>query len=544
MKRTFLAILGIIAIVLVACGGGGGSSVGQPATNTASKGSNGTGTATFTIRIPSATLTSSAKRHPAYVSAGTESVAFTVSSSGGSPSTTVVAVTPGSPGCSGMGSTLTCTESANVPAGPSETITIATYGNSTGTGTPLSVNSVTQAITAGQANPISVTLNGVLNSVALNLSASAFAIGTSSSIGVTVVPYDAAGDQIIGPGTLVDASGNAVTASLSDSDTTGATSIASGGSVSSGYTLNYTGAQIPSPTLTLSGSSFTTVTKLVRVDSAVVDGDFSVAASANNSLGAPWYTCIVNHTALTAEVNPQPTPRPSPTPTQGSVATPYPSAQTTPIAQLEPASTLPSGVANSVSGAYAHNAMIEAAPLPSSSPYSFPGAVGICQDITIPSGTPALHLQILEGGDDNFGNSDAEATLYNTPSGSPHSDGTTISTARVATLFAENNCWDAAAWEPIFLGSGYGGTGTGSSISATSRFATCPETPGGTPPYPSDGTSLGGYWYSRTLTIPVGEVGGSYTLFLGMYRHAGSGTPALASNAYYSFSFFTGVGIY
>jgi hypothetical protein len=543
MKRSLLALLATVAVTTSACGGGGGGTAVAPhaAPTTAAQ---GVGQATFSVRVPVKTATSSSVRAPKYVSPDTHSVSFTASGT-----TTVVPLTLGGSTCPLSGGYYTCSAQANVGAGTNVAITVSTYQSSDGSGTPLSTNTISQTVIAGQANPISVTLNGVVSSLVLNV-ASSFAIGTASSTTATVVAKDAAGDTIIGPGSLVDANNNALTISLADSDTSGATTVS--GNATNGYTIAYNGAAIASPTLSLSATGLTTVTKQVRVDSAVIDGDFTIAGTTNNSVGPPWYTCGVAHTALAAGgVNAQPTPVPSPvaqgtgaaTPTPFPTVAPSPSA-TPVVPPVQLAATLPSGVANSITGAYTQYAMVNQAPIAgvSPSPKSYKSAIGICQNITIPSGTPSLNLQVLEGGDDNFANTDTEATLF-APS-SATVDGTLIATAPVATLFAEDNCWDAAAWEPIFLGSNYGGTGTGSTISATGRFAACPETPGGTPPYPSGVTGLGGYWYTKSIPIPAGEVGGSYTLFLGIWRAAGSGTPALATNAYYSFAFFTGVNLH
>jgi hypothetical protein len=558
MKRSAMGALGLVVVIAAGCAGGSGvtSPVKAPAPAPSTSGSAGTaskatGKTIFTIKIPVKSTASAAKRSPKYVSPATNSITFSV----GGATPYVVPLTLGSSSCPEAGGFYTCTAQAYLPAGTNESLEVATYASTDGSGTPLAMNTLPETIASGQTNTVNVTLNGVVNTLALNYSGTAFAIGTASSITATVVAHDASGSTIVCPGSLIDVNGNAVAPTLTDSDISGATNITTNGvgTTSISYTISYTGAQIPSPTITASvpSTTFTLPAQQLRVDSAVIDGDLTVASSANHSIGSPWYVCEAAHQDLPNTVNANPSPDPSPT-SQGT-ALQSPSPETSPgeiPAQLATSATLPSGYSGSVTGGYTNYAEIEKAPVAGASPFAYAGSVGICQDITIPSGTPALHLQVLEGGDDDYNYTDSEASLYATPTGGPHADGTLITTAPLATLFAEDNCWDAAGWEKVFLGAAYGGTGTGGSpIYSYSRFANCPETPGGTPPYTGTGAyaSLGGYWYSRTLPIPVAETGGPYTLFLGVWRYSQTSTttpPSLDHNAYYSFAYFAGIGLY
>jgi len=235
MKRLHLAFTAIIAIAVVGCGGGGAStppaggstSTGgaapvAPAASPSSASGSGsgsqskaTGTATFTIRIPvKSTSASTNRKKPAYVSSGTNSVAFTVGNE-----TTVVPLTLGSSTCPLAMNYYSCTAQSNVPAGTNETISIATYASSDGSGTPLSLNSMVETITAGQNNPLTITLNGVVNTLALQYSATSVVYNMPGGFTVTLLAYDAAGDLIAGPGSLVDSAGNTVTVTLTPSGT-------------------------------------------------------------------------------------------------------------------------------------------------------------------------------------------------------------------------------------------------------------------------------------------------------------------------------------
>jgi len=563
MKRALQitgALAGTLAIVVAGCAGGGsggGSSTipGAPGT----PGSKGFGSVKFSIKIPVAQ--SSAVRKPKYVSANTGSVAFTVNGQ-----STIVALAPlaSNPNCTLSGSSYTCSAvQSNVPAGTDQ-ITVQTYQSTTptvGTTTPLSEETVTEIIAQNQTNNETFTLNGVATSnLAWTPAATTLTLGTASSINLNVTAEDASGATIIGPGCIVDVNGNAL--SITDSDTTAHTS-ATCNSATGAYTLTYDGLAggasiIPSPTITVSGSGLSTLTQKFTTTSAVSDGDFSLAGTAQNSVGSPWYVCGGKHTS---QVPYSPSPAASAT-AQPVTATaiPSPTATASPYAQLETA--VPSGAPSPYpSNGFKTYAMVENAlatspgtPIPTGSPlpWAYKYNVGICQDVTIPAGTPKLYVQVFEGGDDSYLDSDTEADLYATPAPivtTPRPDYTLINAAPLATLFQEDNCWDSAGWENIFLSSTMLSTATGTVTgTATSRWANCPEIVGSaaSAPFGSSYLSLGGYWYYKQISIPAAETNGTFTLFLGSWRNAGSGGAFLTNAAaeYYSYSFWTGAAIY
>jgi hypothetical protein len=185
---------------------------------------------------------------PAYVSASTKSASVTVTPNGGSAGAPTV-----------VNCTNVCSGTLNAPIG-SDTFAVNLYDAQNGTGNLLSTGSVTQAIVIDQSNSVNVTFNGVVKSLAISLGASATA-GTASSVPVTVNALDADGNTIVGPGNYVDAHGNPVTITLSDSDTSGATSLSQTSitAPASGITLNYSGLAIAPATIAASATGFTRV---------------------------------------------------------------------------------------------------------------------------------------------------------------------------------------------------------------------------------------------------------------------------------------------
>jgi hypothetical protein len=172
------------------------------------------------------------------------------------------------------------------------------------------------------------------------------------------------------------------------------------------------------------------------------------------------------------------------------------------------------------------------------------GQSGICQDVTVPSGTATLSFNVYEGGNDDFANADVEADVY--PAGSfATANGAMQTTASPsATLFADNNCYDNLQNNALYLVAPWG-TGT-HSVSTTGRYKACPYFPNGVgdPSGAPDGTdiSLGGIWYSPTFDVSA-YGGTNVTVFLGVYRKAGSATGSSGSPGYYIYAYFDNVSL-
>jgi hypothetical protein len=158
------------------------------------------------------------KARPNYVSPNTEYAGITVTEVSGSPvpspTPLVVSLTPGSPNCSTSSTGTTCTISATYLVGL-DAWTIALYGSGGVTSTPLSINSVSQTVVAGQ-NTVNLTMNPVVVSLAFSPSS-----GTCQSNNTTCVQpavleaLDATNAVIVGPGSYVNASATPVTVVVS-----------------------------------------------------------------------------------------------------------------------------------------------------------------------------------------------------------------------------------------------------------------------------------------------------------------------------------------
>ena len=228
----------ILGCALTACGAGSGG-IFPRQTTPGGPASRQPGSVTLTISIPRAP-TQTLERRPAYVSPATQSVS--VSPAGAAAQT--FALTPSSPNCASSSGTLTCTLSVSVPTGQNEIITIATYSNTAGTGTPLSTAMVVTDVVSGQSNPVNATLNGVAASLAIALNPSRVTPGTAATVQVIVNALDASGNTIVGPGIYADAAGNPVTITLSDTDPSNSTALSQSAVTkpTSAITLAYNGS--------------------------------------------------------------------------------------------------------------------------------------------------------------------------------------------------------------------------------------------------------------------------------------------------------------
>lgn len=193
----------VIITVLSACGGGGSGISGgpPPASNNSGGGSTAATTVAFTITIPPASTSTNGRRRM-YVSPNTKSVAVQQLDSGNS----VVAsqtynVTSGSNGCTTNSSGTTCTFSFPAPAGTFN-FSVKSFSATGGGGSLLSESTLTNVtILKGQANQISVTLNGVLASVGFAAGSQSISATLGAPQTVNFIPQDATGATIIGPGT-------------------------------------------------------------------------------------------------------------------------------------------------------------------------------------------------------------------------------------------------------------------------------------------------------------------------------------------------------
>ena len=253
-------VVGVFA--LTACGGGGAGNTTPAASGsspTVSSSSPLTLVSTsFAVGLQQSANASATTRKPQYVGLGAQSVSITLNTvNGGAPPngltlTVTSAITPASCPCSVNGPL--------VPPG-SDNFTFTTFDGTGGSGNVVASSTGTYAIAAGVANTgNAVTLQGVPKTLAIGAVQNGTA-GTafSAPFAFTVTAKDADGNPI--GGTYA----NAVT--LTDSDASGATTVATSGndsppagevlSAGDNATLYYTGLAIAPVTLTASAPGAT-----------------------------------------------------------------------------------------------------------------------------------------------------------------------------------------------------------------------------------------------------------------------------------------------
>jgi hypothetical protein len=198
--RPIGAGVGILlaAALIVGCGGGShgsGPLAGVGSTSGSTSGtvpvqSSQTAAVTVTVRIPPASQTAAARRNPAYVSPATSYITVSASPIEASGQGT----------CSGN----TCTATIQAPISTtSMTVTLYSQG-----GNVLSMATQNVVIHESAVNNISFVFDGVASSFHVFSSLSQGVIGVNQTGTVTVVPYDAAGDEIMSPGNIIDSNGN------------------------------------------------------------------------------------------------------------------------------------------------------------------------------------------------------------------------------------------------------------------------------------------------------------------------------------------------
>jgi hypothetical protein len=209
MKPVAIACLSIFALSAVAACSGGGS---VPSTSAGAFGSGAAsapdrlkrrkGHARIRIRIPHKKKHG---RHGRYISPSTKSISIVVAGT-----TTVVAnLTPSSPNCALVGTFTQCTVNVTSPLGAVD-FSFTTYDAVGGTGNKLSANDVTLNVVSGATTPLNVTLGGIAASIKFTPTTTVPQVTGSQAAGYnlygklaqsfTLVPVDADGNTIIGPG--------------------------------------------------------------------------------------------------------------------------------------------------------------------------------------------------------------------------------------------------------------------------------------------------------------------------------------------------------
>jgi hypothetical protein len=207
----------VFGALLAACAGGGS---GSPIPNTVAtppgSQARASASARFAIFIPSAR--SMKRARPNYVSPNTQYAGITLTQVSGSPvpspTPLVVSLTPGAPNCSTSSSGTTCTLTETYLVGL-DAWTIALYGQGGVASTPLSINSVSQTIVAGQ-NTVNLTMNPVVASLSFSPNSGTCVSNDATCVQAAALEaLDATNAVIIGPGNYVNASQTPVTINVS-----------------------------------------------------------------------------------------------------------------------------------------------------------------------------------------------------------------------------------------------------------------------------------------------------------------------------------------
>lgn len=213
MRTRKFASFALVATFCAGCSGNGSVSPPVGASNQTQRTSGVS--ARFVIKVPNTHKSGTVR--PEYISTSTQSLAIAVDA--GAP--TNVNLTPTSPNCTSTSGTLTCTATVSVTVGKHSFVLIA-YDAPNGAGKALSSSTLAdQSVPVGGAT-IPVVLGGIVASIALSLSSATPASGAPVTIALAVTAKDPDGNTIVGPGNYANGP-----ISLTDSDTSGATSFSS-----------------------------------------------------------------------------------------------------------------------------------------------------------------------------------------------------------------------------------------------------------------------------------------------------------------------------
>ncbi|MGH7683714.1 MAG: hypothetical protein ACREMT_05175, partial [Vulcanimicrobiaceae bacterium] len=211
---------------------------------------------------------SSTRRKPAFVSPAIQSVSIAVSTN--APPTTAN-ISPTSPGCTSSANGISCTVNVTALAG-TDTFTVTAYDQPNEAGQVLSIGTVIATILPGT-NTVNVTMSGVVANLALGLTQPLLPNGSATTSKLVVEGIDPDGNVIIGPGNYIDATGKALTITVTDPDNSGATNLngASSAQVTSPanapVTVNSTGSLANGTTVlfTAAATGLTSATALLGI---------------------------------------------------------------------------------------------------------------------------------------------------------------------------------------------------------------------------------------------------------------------------------------
>lgn len=240
-RATVNLLVLLLASGVSSCGGGGSSGgappfIPQPSPSSSAASATPTPApapdVTFVVVIPAGvTASATARVHPADTSAATQSVTIAM----GTKVLQIASVAAGSKLCtSASGGGRSCSIGVDAPTG-SDTFTISTYDQPNGTGNVLASASVVETVSSTASSTVNLSVDAAVVKIALAISNPYPPIGTAASVNVVVSGVDADGNTVMG--------NFATPATLSDTDTTGFTTLSATtiASPSSTVTLTYNG---------------------------------------------------------------------------------------------------------------------------------------------------------------------------------------------------------------------------------------------------------------------------------------------------------------
>lgn len=201
-------------------------------------------TGSAVLVIPAAAA-NAAQRAREFVSPSASSVAIAVNS--GTAITADISTT--SPLCTLSSFGRSCTVPFAAPVG-NDTVAITLYAGANGSGNVLGTGTATASVVAGQPFSVAVAVGGTVARVTVSVTGS-LAQGTPGSLPVTVSAQDAGGNTIVGAVPY----GTAIT--LSDSDTSGSTTLSTATvtSPATSVVLSYNGGAVSGGSVTISASA-------------------------------------------------------------------------------------------------------------------------------------------------------------------------------------------------------------------------------------------------------------------------------------------------
>jgi uncharacterized membrane protein YdcZ (DUF606 family) len=247
ITRTIVASIGL-AFAVAACGGSSGVTPAagmQPVATPAGR----SGNAVFIVKIPHAAVSSSDTKRTAYLTPQVQGIDFTVSASDGTAPSfrgyVFYALSPQATYCANSASALTCTLSVQAYPG-NDFFAVKTYdqnnpttpGGNGGSSYVISTGYVNATIGAGATNTISIATSGIVSTVLIGLDNPYPVAGTPLVQNVHVTGVDADNNVIVGN---FDSP-----LTLTDSDTSGVTTLSTNSIASSGAaaTMTYNGGSL------------------------------------------------------------------------------------------------------------------------------------------------------------------------------------------------------------------------------------------------------------------------------------------------------------